>query len=233
MRRYYYHLSGADHPSLIFRMYKGFAGPVAMWLYRNTGVSANLLTFLRIIWVIIALLCFSYGEYKMFHILGGAFLIINTFFDTVDGDLARLRKNETQLGEWMEVISGNPLSQIHSLMGFAISFGIWQFSGNMSIWYVLFFIIWGYNMNGWLRNFGYHQSPNAETLSIGFDETYNEVMKHSYLKTIYHTSAHLDSWIILISAIAGSLFGGMIAICLINNIRWICRFLAQIWYLIS
>ena len=75
----------------------GFSGPISTILYKM-NISANVVTVVRGFFIIYACYCFWTGEY-IFFLQGSIILALNILFDFVDGDLARLHHNESEIGE--------------------------------------------------------------------------------------------------------------------------------------
>ena len=71
---------------------------------RNTFVTPNYLTSLRLIFGILAGVFFALGEYKYSN--AGAFcFVISNFLDHADGELARLKNQVTSEGHIFDLIS--------------------------------------------------------------------------------------------------------------------------------
>jgi len=239
--RIYFHLSHRDDPNIIRYIMNGFSGPVATLLYKF-HISANAVTVFRGLLVLYGLYCFSTGEY-IFYLQGAIIIVLNVFLDCVDGDLARLHNDETELGEWLEGVIGHVLSQIHSLTGFFIALGIYKQTDDVQVWYVLFFILYGYIMNGVLKDFSFHQTGTVESMKQGFQSEYDKINRISFLKRAYFTLLSLNEYIILLCVIfykplfqitgINPLLMALLIICLIYQIRWLTRVAVQVKYFLA
>jgi len=237
----FYHLSGKDSQSIIFYTVKGFSGPFATLLYR-LKISANSVTIFRCLLVVYALYCFYTGEYS-YYIQGAIILVLNLFLDFVDGDLARLHKNETELGEWLEIVNDNLLSQAHSLIGFTMAYGIYKQTEMVAVWYVVFLIAYAVIVNNVLSKFSIHPSDIVDTMKSGFQSEYNKIMKKSFFSKLYFTSMHWDCFLILIAVILYNpiysltglhpLFLVLAFICIVSQVRWLSKFVLQIKYFLT
>lgn len=239
--KFFSHLSNKDNLSIIAYINHGFAGPVATILHK-LHVTANQVTIFRAFLLFYAIYCFFSGEYSL-YIQGSIILLVNSFLDCVDGDLARLSKNETQIGEWLETITGNPLASIHGLAGFSMAWGIYKQTGRIEVWFVLFFISYGLIMNDVLSRFSFHTTETLSEMKKGFQKEYDTIMKFSLAKRIYFTFIQIDGLIIIICLLLNnpiqnriginSLFMALILICAIYQFRWLLRLFLQSKYLLT
>lgn len=71
-------------------------------ILNKINVHPNVVSVLRFVFFAIpAFVCFYFGGY-IFNLIGLGLLIVNFFFDLVDGDLARLSKKMSKLGVFLE-----------------------------------------------------------------------------------------------------------------------------------
>lgn len=231
----FYHLSHKNDPSLITYLYNGFGGPLATFL-NKMNISANAVTIFRGLLLPYALYCFSRGE-LFYYSQGILILILNAFLDTVDGDLARLSKKESVFGEWLEILTGNPVASIHGLAGFFMAWGVYKQTEMVEVWYVLFFIVYAVIMNQVFSSFDIHENIASSSLQEGSQEEYNKLMKNPFIHKLYFTVMQLNEYIILICIILWNpirdslginpLFLALLIICVIYQIRWLLRVFLQ------
>ena len=237
----FFHLYDKDKdPSFVNYIIFGFGAPLATAL-NKIHVSANMVTIFRVILVIIGIYFFSKGEYN-YYLAASILIIINIYLDGVDGDLARLSKNESEVGEWMEMLSDGPLAAMQGLVGFSMAWGIYKQTGQVEVWYVLFFIAYGVIMNNIFRSFSFHDTDTLSTMLKGFQQEYDTLMKYSIVKRIYFSIMNMEEFIILFCLLLNnqiqdtfeinSLFLSLIIICSVNQIRWLSRIILQGKYLL-
>lgn len=115
--------------------------PIAL-LFSRYRISPNSVTAFRSLLVMVAMYLFFKAE--LFTIFCAGLLIeFADILDYVDGDLARLMKRTSKLGEWMEYIENTFQGTLGSLLGFFIVWGIFRKTGDVNIWIVLFFLCFG------------------------------------------------------------------------------------------
>jgi len=62
------------------------------------------------------------GESRMLHVLGGVLLLFSSIVDGCDGELARLRFQESRLGSWLDFLGDNI---VHMSVFFCIGLGLY------------------------------------------------------------------------------------------------------------
>ena len=206
------------------------------------NISANAVTVVRGFFIIYACYCFWTGEY-IFFLQGSIILALNILFDFVDGDLARLHHNESDIGEWLETITDQVISDISALAGFFITFGIYKITGELIVWWVLFFIIYAHVLNIVFSTFYCHEGEKVDKLKRNFQLEYDKFMKKSIMKKLYFTIYSFNEFIILFMIIfygpierifsINPLFLAMIIICILYQFRWLARLIVQAKYFLS
>jgi len=80
-------------------------------------LSANLITVLSLTVGLAAALCFAAGDYRR-SVIGALLLQVSAVLDCCDGELARLRFEESALGHWLDII-GDTLVHLAVFVGIA------------------------------------------------------------------------------------------------------------------
>ncbi len=104
-------------------------------LIMNTSITPNQITLVALLLGLFASLAFAIGSYPLI-ILGGLSLFISKVFDCTDGQLARLKKNGSKFGGWLDGVVDVFLFSITPM---AISIGLSRVTGNIIF---LFIGIW-------------------------------------------------------------------------------------------
>ena len=115
-------------------------------LYR-TGVTPNQVTFLLFPAALAASVCFAVAEYAWL-VAGGVLVQLMCVIDCSDGELARLRKMESQLGEWLDGILWN---LGYALIFTGMAFGLYSKTHNITPWLLGFFAILSISMRNYIR----------------------------------------------------------------------------------
>ncbi|MDY6969245.1 MAG: CDP-alcohol phosphatidyltransferase family protein [Spirochaetota bacterium] len=114
-----------------------FVRPLSLVIANKTNFTPNQITFFSFFLSIISFVLFIYGD-AVYLIIGGFFFELSYIFDCVDGTIARLKNNGTYFGElWdhlLDRVKDNGLF-------FAIAYGQYNISGDISWFYYSFFII--------------------------------------------------------------------------------------------
>jgi phosphatidylglycerophosphate synthase len=194
------------------------------------GISANQVTILRfIIFIPLSIFFFIYGDYYAI-IAGitcyGLFII----FDYVDGDLARLRKETTQLGAWLEHVF-DMISE--GLVIFAMTFGIYRITKIDYIWILGSIALYGISMRILLYNelegeynlyhlFSGIYIKKIKNLS-GLERFFAEILMpyRQPFKILFY-----PIYSIIIFGLFNQLYISLIIIAIMNNIRWLVIFYA-------
>ncbi|HDY87848.1 MAG TPA: hypothetical protein ENH82_06990 [bacterium] len=111
---------------------------LAEYLNRYTWITANRITYFRLIMLLPMFWCFYHGEY--WYIIGA---VLNEFIyllDRTDGALCRLRNDCSEYGVWLEE-AGDRLIGLYGVF-FFITFGLWNQTGLVIVWILLFFHIY-------------------------------------------------------------------------------------------
>lgn len=117
--------SGQNHDSTITRL---LSRPVSRKLSRFfliTPISPNQITLLSFVMGLLAAFCFFQGTY-LANVYGGILLVFSTWVDGVDGEIARLKFMESELGGKLDILCDNI---VHFLVFGAIGWGMSKATG--------------------------------------------------------------------------------------------------------
>jgi len=216
--------SKARELDFVSKMIDGVSKIVTPYLAKK-GMSANQVTVLRfIIFIPLAIFFFIYGDY--YTIIAGIICYsLFIIFDYVDGDLARLKKETTQLGAWLEHMF-DMVSE--GLIILAISLGTYRITGINYTWMFGLIALYGVNMRILLYNeleskynlyhiFSGVYIKKISSLS-GLDKLFAEILMpyRQPFKTLFYSI-----YSIIIFGLFNQLYLSLIMIALMNNIRWI------------
>ncbi|MGF1894647.1 CDP-alcohol phosphatidyltransferase family protein, partial [Vibrio campbellii] len=104
----------------------------------NTNITANQITFFRVILNAIALIMFAYGS-AISVCLGVILFQCHEVIDHADGEYARAKKQSSRVGQYYETVFDNLLSSSFGLFGLSIAIGAFNYSGNAL--YLVFFLL--------------------------------------------------------------------------------------------
>ncbi|MBU4501898.1 MAG: CDP-alcohol phosphatidyltransferase family protein [Nanoarchaeota archaeon] len=107
--------------SLLMQFIRLWSYPITHILIR-TPITANQVTFLSFIFVVLASVSFSLNEYR-FTLLGGIFAWIAIILDLADGEIARIKNQCSDFGRWFD----GALDRVKDFLILAgISIGVYQ-----------------------------------------------------------------------------------------------------------
>ncbi len=118
--------SGQNHDSTITRL---LSRPVSRKLTRfflNTSIHPNQITLFSFAMGLGSALCFAQGTYQT-NIFGGLLLLFSTWVDGADGEIARLKFMETELGGKLDIVCDNI---VHFFVFGAIGWGLSETTGD-------------------------------------------------------------------------------------------------------
>lgn len=149
------------------KLIKATDGPVSKFLNRpisiriskflsKTSVTPNWLSFLSFIGCVLSALFFSLGNY--FYILIGGFLSqFSSIIDGCDGEIARLKFQESGYGAWFDAVLDR---YADALIIFGMVYGYWGLHADPKIWAIGFIALIGSFMNS-------YTATKYDTLFIG------------------------------------------------------------------
>jgi phosphatidylglycerophosphate synthase len=125
-------VSGQNHDSSITRL---LSRPVSQKMTRfflNTKISPNQITLFSFAIGLGSAICFTEGTYPM-NMLGGILLLFSTWVDGTDGEIARLKFMETEIGGKLDIICDNI---VHFFVFGAIGWGASKATGEVIYLYL-------------------------------------------------------------------------------------------------
>ncbi len=118
--------------------------PIAKMLVK-VRVSANAITLFRSALFFFAMFFYLKAE-VFFIVLAGIFIELSDILDYVDGDVARISSKTSIFGEWLEYFENNFQGSSGSLLGLAIMLGLFFKTNDVSVFAILFFLVFGFHM---------------------------------------------------------------------------------------
>lgn len=118
--------SGQNHDSAITRLLSRPVSRKMTRLFLNTPISPNQITLLSFAMGLASALFFLQGTYQM-SVFGGLLLVFSTWVDGADGEIARLKFMETELGGKLDILCDNI---VHFFVFGAIGWGMSQATGD-------------------------------------------------------------------------------------------------------
>jgi phosphatidylglycerophosphate synthase len=125
----------SDLPAAERRLFKGLIKPTESWLSQKferkvslaitrrllyTRITPNQISIASILLGVFSTFLFL-GESRILHVLGGLFLVFSSIVDGCDGELARLRFQESRFGSWLDFLGDNV---VHVSIFFCIGLGL-------------------------------------------------------------------------------------------------------------
>jgi len=220
---------------------RSISGAMALNL-SHTKITPNQITLFRIPITIVYLYLFTLGHFWG-YLIASLLMIFNHILDYVDGDLARVTKKMSQIGEWLETLTDGPFSHIHTFTGFFLCIGIYKQSGIMEVWPVLFLSLLGAHLNDVFSKYSHFENKgdNTETITDGFQDEYDKYKQKYYFSNIVFIILRRSYLFVVFAAIfyypiyeytkIHPLFLGLIIIALTNQIMWISRVIIQYKYI--
>ena len=112
--------SGLNHDSPITRIFSRPASRILTRLFLNTPISPNQITLLSF-FLGLASACFFFQGTYWDNVIAATLLVISTWVDGADGEIARLKFMETEIGKTLDIYCDNI---IHFLIFTAIGIGV-------------------------------------------------------------------------------------------------------------
>jgi len=148
-------LKNAEH-LLIEQLKKNTDGPISKIFNRpisirisklllKTGITPNQISLLTFIIGIFASLFFYVGEY-LYLVVGGILVQVSSIIDGCDGEIARLKLEETKYGGWFDAVLDR---YADALIIFGMVLGHWTLHNDITIWTVGFMALMGSFLNSY------------------------------------------------------------------------------------
>jgi phosphatidylglycerophosphate synthase len=113
--------SGLSHDSLITRILSRPASRLLTRMVLNTPISPNQITLISLFLGLVSAFLFFQGSYGT-SVIAAMLLVLSTWVDGADGEIARLKFMETDIGKKLDIYSDNI---IHFLVFTAIGCGVY------------------------------------------------------------------------------------------------------------
>lgn len=124
--------SGQNHDSPITRLLSRPFSQLMTRFFLNTPISPNQITLLSFAMGMMSAFCFAQGTYPT-NVVGGILLLWSTWVDGADGEIARLKFMETELGGKLDIICDNI---VHFFVFGAIGWGVSEATGDKTYLYL-------------------------------------------------------------------------------------------------
>jgi 1L-myo-inositol 1-phosphate cytidylyltransferase / CDP-L-myo-inositol myo-inositolphosphotransferase len=124
--------SGQNHDSLITRLLSRSVSQKMTRLLLNTSVTPNQITLFSFAMGLVSAICFAGGTYPL-NVFGGFSLLFSTWLDGTDGEIARLKFMESELGGKLDIICDNI---VHFFVFGAIGWGVAKTTGDETYLYL-------------------------------------------------------------------------------------------------
>lgn len=201
-------------------------------LLAKTKVTPNQLTVFRfLLFMPLATYYFAQGNYFS-NLVALCFCLLFSFFDFVDGTLAKLKSRETQMGEWLDT-GLDWITQSSLICG--ITFGTFTLT-QKAYWLIVGLVaIFGHSVLGYISreyryNFGFSEASGSTKFRERFVSSAPAGVVDIFLKNVIELS-HPISFIffsigllIALGAIFNQLPLVLLIIAVATNIRWIIMY---------
>ncbi|HEY3278004.1 MAG TPA: CDP-alcohol phosphatidyltransferase family protein [Syntrophorhabdaceae bacterium] len=174
---------------------------ISPWIAR-TGITANMVTLFCTLIGLAGAFVLTIGGY-LSQITGSLLFLFSTIIDLVDGEVARLKLQESNFGHYFDIICDNI---VHVAVFVGIAFGLYQETGNGLFLRLLWFLLGGLGICALILNrilsenrTGLQPSPSAVLLESLFNNR-----DFAYVMTALALFHRLD-WFFVASAIGAYL----------------------------
>lgn len=143
-------------PLLIEQSKRNSGGPISKIFNRpisirisevllKTKITPNQISLMSFIIAILAALFLSFGDY-IYLIIGGILVQLSSIIDGCDGEVARLRLQESKYGGWFDAVLDR---YADAIIIFGMLYGHWSLHNDMLIWTVGFIALVGSFLNSY------------------------------------------------------------------------------------
>jgi len=209
---------------------------IVKYVLAKLRITPNFVTISRGLLAIPGLFFLAQGTYTGF-LIGTIAIYINFIGDFIDGDLARFTNKSSYFGEFCELMTGNPLTNMSSLTGLAIAVGLYKMrGGDISVFFILFFILYGVIQANVFTNYlTIHK--NERTLKVGertqkiCDNFKKKNRLHEFYMMLYVQYPFFFILCILFYGLFKKWFGidliylGFLFNAILFNVNWLARVL--------
>lgn len=124
--------SGQSHDSLITRLLSRSVSKFMTRFLINTPISPNQITLFSFVMGLVSAICFAGGTYPP-TVFGGLLLLFSTWLDGTDGEIARLKFMESELGGKLDIVCDNI---VHFFVFASIGWGAAKTTGDETYLYL-------------------------------------------------------------------------------------------------
>lgn len=175
----------------------------------NTKITPNQINFLTFLLSFACFPIFLYGRF----IIGGLFIQLLSILDGVDGELARVRKTTSKLGEIVDSLVDRGIELI---IGLGIAFAIWNATNSIFPWIAFTIGMVGFFLNNYVWELIGHRISAPKTLEK-IDSLTVRALKFRWARDVQLA-------IVAISSILGRPELGLMSVGIICIIHFFVRF---------
>ena len=194
------------------RLTKLTDGPVSRFLNRpisikiskllvKTKVTPNSISFFSFILCLLSSYFFSLGSY-LYAVIGGLLSQSASIIDGCDGEVARLKFQQTEYGAWFDAVLDR---YADALIILGMTYGLWRLHGNATIWIIGFIALIGSFMNSYTAT------------------KYDSIFKKSGRKPKVRIGRDIRLLLLMIGALSNQIFYMLIILGIITNAETIRR----------
>ncbi|MCK4353513.1 NTP transferase domain-containing protein [candidate division WOR-3 bacterium] len=191
------------------RLIKPTDGPISKLLNRQisirisklllkTKIKPNLISFMSFIIGMLSVFFFCLGNY-LHIIIGGLLAQFSSIIDGCDGEIARLKSQESSYGAWFDAVLDR---YVDALIIFGMAYGYWNLHHNIGIWIVSFIALIGSFMNSYTA------------------DKYDNVFKKKFKIRV---GRDIRLFLIMIGALFNQIFYTLIILGILTNVESIKR----------
>jgi len=111
----------------------------------KTRISPNTVTFGNVLIGLIGAFFLARGGYRS-QLLGSLLFLSSVILDGVDGEVARLKVNQTVFGHYLDIIGDNI---VHVAVFVGIGLGLYRETGSVTYLHALWFLLGGFGLCAW------------------------------------------------------------------------------------
>lgn len=177
--------------------------------FLKTSITPNQITLLSFFVGLIAVYCFWKGEY-LYGVIGAIVFQFSAVLDCCDGEVARIKRMQSHLGQWLDLVCDNI---VHVFLFLAMAWSIYSIKGQVS-----YLVLGGLASVGSLLSLGFvilSERNHSRTLSK------ISHLEHHFFKRVTDRLTNRDfSVILLIFALLGRLDWFLWLSAFGSNIFW-------------
>ena len=184
---------------------KIFNRPISIRISRllvKTGVTPNQISLMSFIIAIFAALSFYLGDY-IYLVIGGILVHLSSIIDGCDGEVARLKLEETRYGGWFDSVLDR---YADGIIIFGLMHGHWTLNNDIMIWTVGFIAMIGSFLNSYTA------------------DKYDTIYKKKIIDVNgIRIGRDLRLFLIFVGALSGQILPTLVVLAIITNFESIRR----------